>query len=214
MVHSRSPGPRSRQCEATQLARSRRSPAFDWTGVDTTAEAKTPQTGMDNIQTGTQNRLLEDGAWLITDHGTGELADFIKINKGANGEVVASLVHCKGSKKAPGGRVDDLYEVLGQAIRSVRWCRPGPSFWAELQGRLQERNQTKLLAGDPEGLTQELARWAGNDAPIAAFKVLVVQPAVKLAETGSSANIHTLLHATHDYFHNQDAELVVWCNTA
>jgi superfamily II DNA or RNA helicase len=184
----------------------------DWSGTDTTVEVGTPKGGKQSIQASTLARL-EDGAdWVIGDHGSGELADFIRISEEDGVTIDVSLVHCKGSRKAPGGRVEDLYEVLGQAIRGARWCRPGPPIWAELKRRLAERELTKLLSGDQENLAERLSRWSAGQAPLARFEVAVVQPALLRDATGSRANVHTLVRAAGAYFHNQDADFRIWCN--
>jgi superfamily II DNA or RNA helicase len=184
----------------------------DWSGIDTAVEVGTPESGKGSIHSGTLARLEEGADWVIGDHGTGELADFIRISQEDGDTIHATLVHCKGSRKAPGGRVDDLYEVLGQAIRSARWCRPGPLIWAELERRLAERELTRLLAGDKDELATHLSRWGTNQAPLTRFEVTVVQPGLLREATGSRANVHTLVRAVAAYFHDQDAEFGIWCN--
>jgi superfamily II DNA or RNA helicase len=185
---------------------------IDWSGIDTTVEVGTPRGEKESIHAGTLTKLQEGADWVIGDHGTGELADFIRISGSEGGTLDVALVHCKGSRKTPGARVDDLYEVLGQAIRSARWCRPGPLFWAELRRRLLERELTKLLVGNQAALDNHLARWSDDQAPLTRFEVLVIQPGLLRDATGSQANVHTLVSAAGAYFHNQDAELKLWCN--
>ncbi|WP_186056791.1 DEAD/DEAH box helicase [Burkholderia gladioli] len=60
---------------------------------------------------------------LVYDHRTGEAADFIAITRGPDGRFCVSLYHCKGAGGAPNGaRVDDVYEVTCQLLKSVVYC--------------------------------------------------------------------------------------------
>lgn len=186
--------------------------AQQWGDVDTTAEVDGAADGKMTIQEGSVERLKDGARWILQDHSSHELADFIRIADGADGVCSVTLVHCKGSADPPGGRVEDLYDVLGQAIRSARWCRPGPAFWAELNRRLTERAATDPILGDADDLQNLLASWGKDNAPLTVFRVLVIQPGLRQSKSGSNANVLTLLRATHAHIHDQDAEFVVWCN--
>ena len=109
---------------------------LSWDGVDTTAEVENPTAGMITIQDSALIRSAETATWVIADHGSGEVADLVSIVL-TDADVAVSLLHCKGSRQPPGGRIDDLYDVVGQALRSVRRCRSGPQFWGELLARLE-----------------------------------------------------------------------------
>lgn len=183
----------------------------DWTGVDTKAEVSGASGDNQTIQEGTLEKLREGARWIIKDHSSRELADFICV-RDASEVVEVSFVHCKGSPKSPGGRVEDLYDVIGQAIRSARWCRPGPTFWAELRRRLAERAATNLVHGDEDDLVGQLEGWASDNAPITRYRVIAVQPALIRSRAGSNANILTLLRATHSQIFGQDGEFLTWCN--
>lgn len=185
---------------------------MDWAGVDTKAEVSGASNGNQTIQEGTLEKLKDGSRWIIKDHSSRELADFICVKDASEGLEV-SFVHCKGSPKPPGGRVEDLYDVVGQAIRSARWCRPGPSFWAELKRRLAERAATNLVHGDEAALAEQLERWASDDAPLTRYKVIAVQPALTRSSAGSNANLFTLLRAVHSQIFGQDGEFLTWCNT-
>jgi hypothetical protein len=59
---------------------------------------------------------------LFADDAANEIADYVAVRGEANRTLV-QLIHCKASssKRVPGDRVDDLYEVLGQAVKCRRW---------------------------------------------------------------------------------------------
>jgi hypothetical protein len=58
---------------------------------------------------------------LIDDDRSGEAADLVGLHVEGD-QLVVTLVHCKFSTSdQPGGRVADLYEVCGQAMRGAKW---------------------------------------------------------------------------------------------
>lgn len=138
------------------------------------------------------------------DHGSGETADFVTFSRSSDGGTWVTFYHCKGSGGAlPGNRVDDVYEVCGQAVKCLIWCD-----LPRLVNRLQQRftagtGQAKFIKGDEA----KLASFA-TALPVT-FKVVVVQPGIanvkptqKIAEVLAAANSY-LVDAGH-------AELRVW----
>lgn len=91
-------------------------------GVDIEAEFDNANNGQLDVHQYLRNRLVDSEAQVVFyDHGTGELADFLTLALRVD-DVLATLFHCKASSAArTGERVDDLYEVCGQAIKSARW---------------------------------------------------------------------------------------------
>jgi superfamily II DNA or RNA helicase len=71
-----------------------------------------------------EERLMGSSAEVIfNDDGAGEVADFIAITSPENGTTDVQLFHCKAAARrpVPGDRVADLYEVVGQAVKSARF---------------------------------------------------------------------------------------------
>ncbi len=77
---------------------------------------------------------------LIYDHGSGEIADFITIDESKN-EIYVEFFHVKGAggTKATSNRVDDVYEVCGQAIKSLVWLKS----LSELKKAIKRRTLNK-----------------------------------------------------------------------
>jgi hypothetical protein len=182
-----------------------------WAGVNLAVETGDAGPGHINIQEFARRRAARDATWLITDHGTGELADLIAITV-REGATTVEFVHCKGTKKPPGGRVEDLYDVIGQALRSTRHCRESESVWRELNKRLDSRASTKVLEGDTTTLKEALSRWSDGEAPVTSFKVTAAQPGLLLAETGTRASVRQLLFAANTHCFAQGIQLQLWCN--
>lgn len=118
----------------------------DWSGVDIRVESKW-KTGVcrpQSIQAKLLNTLtLQDNMVVFDDDDAGEVADIVEIVDRGN-EVICRFYHCKYSGGDDAGRrVNDLYEVCGQAVRSVRWTTD-PNH---LLGHLLDREKPDLLNG-------------------------------------------------------------------
>lgn len=105
----------------------------DWNGVDITTESQGPSKNPASIQRRVIETMIEHGtgwldpsqsetaAWevVIDDDGANELADVVGMRRDG-GFLDVQLVHCKySSEPKPGARIVDLYEVCGQASKSV-----------------------------------------------------------------------------------------------
>lgn len=96
---------------------------LDWEGVNIRVESQGTERRADSIQAFMVNYLRTTQAFdvLIDDDRAGEAADLVGLRIDRD-DLLVTLVHCKYSSSAtPGGRVGDLYEVCGQAIRGARW---------------------------------------------------------------------------------------------
>ncbi|MEU4430020.1 DEAD/DEAH box helicase family protein [Nocardia rhamnosiphila] len=99
--------------------------SLDWigNGVDITAESQKAERKRDSIQAYMVRYLSENQTFdvLIDDDRSGEAADLVGIRI-SGGDLHITLVHCKFSAKPKAGsRLEDLYEVCGQAMRGARW---------------------------------------------------------------------------------------------
>ncbi|MBZ6288440.1 hypothetical protein [Streptomyces olivaceus] len=98
---------------------------LDWRDVDLSKESQKAERLTDSIQYYMSARLQAAGSFdvLLDDDGSGGAADLAGLR--VDGLYLdVTLVHCRYSHKpAPGTRVEDLYEVCGQAMRSAKWRR-------------------------------------------------------------------------------------------
>lgn len=97
---------------------------LDWAGTDLSKESrwKNGQVRHDSIQQRFIEHLSAGAAsFVIDDDDQGESADIVTIEE-AQESITVFLWHCKySSGTQPGHRVGDLYEVCGQAQKSVKW---------------------------------------------------------------------------------------------
>lgn len=118
---------------------------WDSMNVDIQVESQLNNDGSkktNSIQYATINFLKKSQKYSIIfdDDGAGEIADIVAIRE-KNDEIRVELYHCKYSnKKTPGARITDLYEVCGQAEKSVFWKAEG----IELINRMKYREAKRL----------------------------------------------------------------------
>lgn len=140
-------------------------------------------------------KLSQDDLDIIYyDHGTGEIADLITI-KDKNDHVFVNLYHVKkSSKENEGSRVDDFYEVSGQAAKSSIWCYP-----KQLLKGINHRFSNKLgKATFIKGGIEELETLFGdNRQKITKFEIIVVQPGLK--KSNISDSVQNILASASEY---------------
>lgn len=117
------------------------------------------------------NRIGKDHESIFYDQGSGEIADIVSLYETTD-NIVVSFYHCKASSKSsPGCRVEDMYEVCGQAIRSLNWVRSERLF-----SRLVKRNQRQnslFVKGSLDQFRRIVER--GHNKRIS-YNIWVVQP--------------------------------------
>jgi hypothetical protein len=136
------------------------------------------------------------------DHGSGEIADVVvleRLQQGPNARVRAHLMHCKASSDhQPGHRLNDLYEVVGQTIRSARWTHPD-SLFRELARRWHHRPSIPVASGEtPDEVARALDTWADNP-PETELVVWTVQPGLSIHQIDSWPAGSTLISAAEGW---------------
>lgn len=179
---------------------------IDWTGIDLTKESQGITKEMDSIQYRIIQMLLEtqDQEVVFDDDGTGEVADVVAIkttNEGTRQFIDVDLYHCKfaiGGK--PRAQVKDLFEVCGQAQKSVSWCSPDKAvdlfshFLRREPKRFKDQEATRFQKGTKEQLYR--IKESSRSAFVRA-RMFVVQPA--LSKEGATPSQLALLAVTESY---------------
>jgi hypothetical protein len=165
--------------------------ADDWQGITIMRELG----DTDSVQARTLAIASEQATWVATDHGSGEIADFISLSVD-DGTARVRFYHCKGSGgAAPGRRVGDLYDVIGQCIKSIPWTISQRSLWTELGRRLTEREAFNVVHGDSGEFGNELERLSEDSNALVVLEVIAVQPGVSISGLSDWAFARSLLHA-------------------
>ena len=173
----------------------------DWSGTDLRSESQGPNKNPHSIQRAVIEELLarKPGFDIVfDDDGSGEIADIVAVSEHDN-RLIIELYHCKYAHgAAPGSRVSDLYEVCGQAQKSVHWReRPG-----RVLKRMMKRENDRLAAGrvsrfergDRKILRKLASRWRELEPD---YRVWIVQPGV--SKTTIEPKQLDLLAATESY---------------
>ncbi len=173
---------------------------WDWDGINIRVESQ----GMERRQDSIQARVIDQvaaatGSHIIfDDDGTGEVADVVAFELDGN-HVAVRLYHCKfSSADAPGARVGDLYEVCGQAQRSIRRCeRP-----QRLIDRLLKREGDRLRRGQPsrfqKGSVEDMRQLRARRHELQyQFEIYVVQPGYSF---GAKNSTHAQVLASTESF--------------
>lgn len=179
----------------------------DWTGVDLKKESQGVEKETNSIQFRLIHSLLAKSEYKIVfdDDGSGEIADVITIKTASTesgGLIQVEMYHCKYSKDAaPGARVEDLYEVCGQAQKSVSWMysqEKQVDLFSHMLKREPKRvgNQeaTRFEKGDKHGLFQVREMSRNSEVRLTIF---LVQPGLSKMKA-SNAQLE-LLAVTENY---------------
>jgi len=181
--------------------------AWDWTGVDITKESQGERKESDSIQARVIAKLMNgDYDMIIDDDGKGEAADVVTIkvigDEAAPSRINVEFYHCKYSLAAAAGRrVEDLYEVCGQAQKSIAWMSSHEkrtdlfTHFLRREARRQEgEGASRYEKGDGELLLtiREMSRLC----PVS-IRIYIVQPGLS-KEQATRAQLE-LLSVTDAY---------------
>ena len=136
----------------------------------------------DSVQGFTFAKIADEYSIVFNDDGKGEIADLVAIRESKDA-IYVDLYHCKFCPMKdgvawPGARVADVYEVCGQASRSVKWLYTGEKLFNRLMDRYQQsllKDFDRFLKGTPHQL--EILRNKCQDHELI-FKFIIVQPAI------------------------------------
>ena len=156
--------------------------AWDWQTTRIHKESMRAVADLDTVQGFTFQRISNLYDIVFNDDGSGEIADLIGIRE-EKGLIIIDLYHCKfcpqvDGAATPGARLSDVYEVCGQASRSIKWLHSGVKFFERLLYRYQHslgKGFNRLLKGSPVQI--DLLRNKCHDNEIR-FGFSIVQPAI------------------------------------
>lgn len=118
---------------------------WNWNGTDIHKESQGINRDKQSIQYRVIHNLMSTNQFsvIFDDDAAGEIADVVSIMEGRD-KVSIQFYHCKYAHgDNPGARVADLYEVCGQAEKSIKWCQE-PSAIID---RLMKRESSRVQSG-------------------------------------------------------------------
>ncbi|WP_454729185.1 DEAD/DEAH box helicase [Cellulosimicrobium protaetiae] len=190
--------------------------ALDWSTTNIRVESQKAAKFAHSVQHRAIAEVRSDAQpWdiVLDDDGPGEIADVVCLRVEGD-TLVIQLVHCKFSHGTqPGARVADLYELCGQAQKSVAWRRTDlRPFFRTLRARAQAKQAREGVSpfevGDPAVLyaLQEKSLVLRSEV-----RIVLAQPGMSIAKV-STAQLD-LLASTQAYLRTTiGAPLTVWCS--
>lgn len=180
---------------------------LDWQGVNLRRESQGVAKDPSSVQARVIAILRErDYTVIFDDDGKGEAADIVAIRTlhegGEPSAIEIELYHCKFARAGAAARqIDDLYQVCGQAQKSIAWASSAEkktdlfTHLLRRDARRAERNQaTRLEVGTTEDLLT--LRDISRLLPVV-FKIFIVQPG--LCKQDPSPEQLGLLSVTANY---------------
>lgn len=172
---------------------------WTWTGTDPRRESKPPRAPfVRNIQEHAINHFkqLYPNCYIVVDDAANEVADVIVIRPDQGRRYFIDFLHCKwSSDDNPGHRLNDIYQVISQVARSVRWAF-AKVIYKELSRRLGSRTATRLVYGRRSDLDQALAECVARP-PETFFTAYGIQPGLELKDINSWAQGAALISSCH-----------------
>lgn len=169
----------------------------DWNsnGVDIEKEFGILPSGKFSIQEHLKTDLVKPETQIVFyDHGSGEIADLITFSPTSDG-VIIRFYHCKAScKSSPGCRVEDIYEVCGQTVKSLVWTRP-----KKLIERIAYRNHNHRDSAFLKGSLTELKMLLAQSK--ISFEIIMVQPGISQSQLKDHVGL--ILAAADDYIKSE-----------
>ncbi|MER2534015.1 MAG: DEAD/DEAH box helicase family protein [Rhizobiaceae bacterium] len=158
---------------------------WDWSKTNIRAEAQGVDKRIDSVQRLVIETLLADTEpydVIFDDDGKGEIADVVALRI-TDSVVSVTLFHCKYSSAAtPGARLNDLYEVCGQAQKSARWRdRPNRMLQHMLKREQMRRDRelsSRIERGSAAMIKKLKAGWQDHRFE---YDVRIVQPGLSRA---------------------------------
>ncbi|WP_431472906.1 hypothetical protein [Ornithinimicrobium sp. W1665] len=189
---------------------------LDWGGTTLTVESQTKDKLVQSIQFRAISELkAEPEPWdiIIDDDGTGEIADVVALRLDHEGLLIR-LVHCKYSRAdTPGARVADLYEVCGQAQKSIMWRRGDlRPFFRTLEARARQKQRRDGVNPFEVGDIKKLYEMQDKALVLRRrMEMVIVQPG--LSASKATTQQLDLLASTQAYLKTTiNAPLTVWCS--
>lgn len=128
---------------------------------------------------------------IIYDHGTGEIGDFLTVKDSQN-EIELELFHVKGAGgEFPSSRVDDIYEVCGQACKSLIWTKNKTALKSKVLKRTRNKDH-KFKRGNIGDFNTLI-----DQQKVMKFNIIIVQPGI--SKESIEENIATVLASSDDF---------------
>ena len=157
---------------------------WKWSGTNIRAESQGVSKKKDSIQFRVIKELKKRKLkFIYDDDGSGESADVVAVTENDK-TLEVEFWHCKysGGDNA-GKRIDDLYEVCGQAQKCIRWMDKPRDLFTHLLRREPRKQKGKQATRYEVGTSDDLLRIREKvDTHRVNLSVVIVQPGISKAQ--------------------------------
>lgn len=185
--------------------------AYDWNGIDLTVESMDYPHKQNSIQYYMWQKIKDSYELVFDDDGSGEVADIVAVNQDVD-NIYVNLYHLKFAHNGhPSPRIDNFYEVCGQAQKSLKWKNEEMKLFHRLIHRATStaKAEHRILKGNME-LLQRLSQDAAVTKRVK-VDLHIVQPG--LSKSNAPADILQLLGVVKNYaFEVCNARVTVYCS--
>lgn len=140
--------------------------------TDTSVEfGDSPKNGYISIQDALRRILETQDGYIIYDHGSGEIADYITVREDEN-RITVHLYHVKKQHSVGfNSNMSDIYEVSAQAVKSIIWLMSKQKFIDKIISRYNS-GHSQVINGDYNTLIKELRGTTKQFVGV----IVIVQP--------------------------------------
>lgn len=173
---------------------------WDWDGVDISVESQRDIKINNSIQFNTIQKIKNHYDIVFDDDGSGEIADIVAIKNTQDEQLIIDFYHCKYCSKGtlPGARVDDVYQVSGQAVKSVKWINCEEKLFDRLISREKKRLQQQKSSRIDKGTIEQLAKYKKmSKYSISKYSMYIVQPAI--SKNKANNDILSIIGSAENY---------------
>jgi superfamily II DNA or RNA helicase len=157
-----------------------------------------------------ENRLKQECTYVYCDDGTGEAADFVGFVD-STGDVVITLYHCKkSSEQKAGARLNDAYEVTGQAIKTHHLLQPIVLI-DHIRRRFRDQTgRAEFAKGSMSDLEKLVTAIRRGELKVT-FEIVLVQPGIS-KKAYLKHDVSRNLSGTRDYLMRYGCSFKLWCS--
>ncbi len=172
---------------------------WNWKGIDIHKESQGAERNKQSIQYRVIQNLVSTDRFsvIFDDDDAGEIADVVSIADDKN-KISIQFYHCKYAHgDNPGARVADLYEVCGQAEKSIKWCQEPTA----IIDRLIKRESSRIHLGGTRFEVGSLRKLREIKNKMRVFpthiQIFIVQPGID--STALTDDMIRILSGTASY---------------
>ncbi|UCH95728.1 MAG: DEAD/DEAH box helicase family protein [Candidatus Aminicenantes bacterium] len=169
---------------------------WEWEGIDLKKESQGITKRPDSIQYRVIHELKKkDYDVIFDDDDPGEAADVVAIKIKEGDSIEVEFYHCKfahfqkkDKEQKPGARINDLYEVCGQAQKSIHWMVQPTEIFSHLLRREPEKEKDARVSRFERGTAQDLENIKKLSMKILPVKlsIYIVQPGLSRAKASNA----------------------------